>query len=220
MDLVPQTLVVGIYTPVPLPGGEGRLTRAQINGVWADVTAKYDGYHQLQIAADGASAQFLGPGEGSAVTIQPPLLQVLDDVHLTAAKSAEKAQDVLATVARGIGAHQFFNAGIKYVAHADAPDQDARAFLLHRVLAKTDADLADLSTGGTVLPGLSYYVLRPESMFKILVEPLLADQRKLYIEIETQFQGPIQIEQVLSRCTEVLDFMQGSLTRHLDSQTG
>ena len=148
MEFIPQLLVVGIYTPVPLPGGEGKLIRAQINSIWADVTAKHDDYLQLQIAPDGTAAQFLGASERTGVTLQPPLLQVRDEVRLTPDKSAEKAQDVLEIVARGIGAHQFFNAGIKTVSLAEPPEHDARGFLLGQVLGAGQNAIDELGTGG------------------------------------------------------------------------
>lgn len=217
MDFIPKFLIIGLYTPVPLPGSEGgKLVRAQINQIWADVTAKYAEYHQLQIAPDGSAAQFLGPTEASAVTIQPPLLQLREEIGLTPERSAEKAHDVFDIVARHIGAHQFFNLGVKAVYHAEPPDHDARGFLLHHVLGKTQEDVAELGTGGDLYAGVTYYLGRPQSFYKISVEPLLEDPRSLYIDIDARFEGPIELEALVRRAQETAEFVQGPLGRYLD----
>jgi hypothetical protein len=219
MQLVPKVMIVGLFTPVPLP--RGTLTRSQINQAWTDVTAKYDDYQQLQISPDGTAAQFMGATEHTAVGIQPPLLQVRDEIKLTTAKSAEKAENILQLVTRDIAARQFFNLGVKIVFHAEAPNHDAGRFIVENVLRKREEELEDLAAGGEVVAGLKYYstqpdIAHPESIFSMTIEPSLSEPSEIYLDLDAQWQGPAQLDSVERRCKEAADYVEVTVSRYLD----
>lgn len=143
VDLIPKALVVGLFAPTLNVSDQTRVTTDKINRIWTEVTATYR-YGQLVLAADGSGCQFVGT-EGSSVTIQPPLLQVQDVIELGPRQSHDKAQSILKMIARHLGASDFFNLGIKHVYHAPAPHGDGRAAVLHRILSKSEDELANFS---------------------------------------------------------------------------
>jgi hypothetical protein len=223
MELVPKALVVGVFTPLGIPGSstQSLATAEQLNRIWVEVAPTY-GYTQLQMAPDGSQANFLGRSPDDGVTIQPPLLQVRDSVALTPQKSAQNAEAILKTVARHLGVAQFFNLGIKYIFNAEVPDNDARGFLLHRILGKTDADLADLQLGGPFWAGVKFVPSQPEERgtYALVIEPLVRDMRILFLDLDAQFPGPAELDSVADRAKDAETYLRQSVSRYLDSLLG
>ena len=151
MELVPRALVVGLFAPPAFPGQQP-VTTEQINKIWSEVAPGR--YAQLQLAPDGAAAQFLGPTLDTGMTIQHPLIQVRDAIKLTPEKTAEELQQLLKAVARHLGLTQVFNLGIKLVCHASVPNNDAKGFILNHVLSEPGANMDELRPpGGDIFAG-------------------------------------------------------------------
>src|SRR5947208_1309383 len=127
MQLIPKALVVGVLAAVP-PNAAGVDV---INRIWMQLSRRM-GYRQLIQGGEGG-AQFVTSGD-DAFTIQPPLLQFRSSVNLGFANGAEDAEVCLKTAAEQLGSTQFANLGIKHVAHAPAPDNDAFAYVQQHLL--------------------------------------------------------------------------------------
>lgn len=215
MELVPKLFLAGIFMGPPTQ--EDAINRQRLNQVWADVAGKYDDYVQLQVSPDGHSAEFAGSMPPEGVSIQPPLVQVRDAIRLTAEQSAEKAADIMRIVGRHLSVGQFFNLGVKHLYHFTPLSNDARSFM-QDVLGKTDNDLSDLGHG--VIPGVKYFVPHPEAeqLFTVVIEPLLSDpeHRTIVVEVDADFNGPIELDAVEQKCREARDFIESGVRRYID----
>ena len=210
-------MVVGIFAPgIAVPGGQPK--KDSLNRVWAELSQAY-GYSELQFAPDGTGARMLVSEEDSVV-IQPPLIQVRDRIQLTAAQSAEKAADILKIVSRQLGIADFFNLGVKHVYHAPAPGNDGRSFVLNRLLGRPEDELADLRGGGEMWVGLKYVVSVPDATYTLVVEPLLADPKLLFIDLDAQQQGPTNLDTIKDRAAEAERFLTKTVNAHLDKAAG
>jgi hypothetical protein len=220
MNLIPRALIVGVFIPPPgvVPGVKP-VTFDVVNRIWSEVTASYP-YRQLQIAPDGSAAHFLGASADEQVAIQGPLLQVRDVIGLTAEKSAEKAETILKVIARHLGVGQFFNMGIKHVYHAPVANNDARAFVLQGILGKTDADLGELQLGGDAIAGVKYILSGPDVQYTLLIEPLLADLRNVFIDLDAQFPGDATLDDVTTRAKDAERYVTQAVSAYLDKYGG
>jgi hypothetical protein len=220
MNLIPRALVVGVFIPPPgvVPGIKP-VTSDVVNRIWSEVTVSYP-YRHLEIAPDGSAARFLGASADEQVAIQGPLLQVRDVIGLDAKRSAEKAETILKLVARHLGVGQFFNMGIKYVYHASVASNDARAFVLHGILGKTDADLGELQLGGDAIAGVKYILPGPGVQYTLLIEPLLADLRNLFIDLDAQFPGSATLDDITTRAKDAERYLTQVVNAYLDKHSG
>lgn len=214
VDLIPKALVVGLFAPTLNVSDQTRVTTDKINRIWTEVTATYR-YGQLVLAADGSGCQFVGT-EGSSVTIQPPLLQVQDVIELGPRQSHDKAQSILKMIARHLGASDFFNLGIKHVYHAPAPHGDGRAAVLHRILSKSEDELGELQQGGQIWGGVKYVVTLKGAVYTLQVEPLQADIRSVFIDLDVQFPGPAQLDDITIKASEAETYITQSVNLYLD----
>jgi hypothetical protein len=214
MKLLPRSLVVGAFSALN-PGPEGLVSVEKLNRVWAELAPLYN-YRQLQLAPDASGAQFVGATTEDGITIQPPLIQVRRPISMTADIAADEAQSILRVIQRHLGVSQFFNLGIKHVFHADPGDNDGRGFVLHKVLRKDDAELADLAGSGTLWAGVKYIVASEFSSFTLVIEPLLADPRYLFLDLDAQFPGPANVDTVKDRAKEAQQYLAGAVTEYLD----
>jgi len=215
MDLIPRAMVVGLFVPPALPG-QPAATPEQINKIWSEVAPGR--YTQLQLSPDGAAAQFLGAVPDIGMTIQAPLIQVSDVINLTPAQSGETAQQLLHAVARHLGVTQFFNIGIKLVFHAPLADNDAKGFILNRVISRGGEIVEELlPAGGDVFAGVKVVASHPGGAHTLTVEPLVADQMKsLFIDLDSQFPGPATVDQVKAKVDEAHAYMTTSVSRYLE----
>jgi hypothetical protein len=216
VEFVPKALVVGVFAPVQ-PAATALVTEEKINRVWAEVAPR-QGYRQLQIAPDGSGAQFLGNSPEDGATIQPPLLQVRSSIETTATKAADEAQGTLRAIAKHLGLTQFFNLGVKHVYHAPIPTNDARGFVLRNLLQKTEDDVGVLERGGSFWGGVKYGAPSPDgAQFVLTVEPWLADDRFLFVDLDAQFPGLATLEGIKERAREAEEYLSGAVKEYLDS---
>lgn len=216
MQLVPKFFVVGIFTPPPGVPGTGPVTPEKLNRIWNEVGPSH-GYRQLQLAPDGTGARFIGTSPQQNVTIQPPLIQVSDTVELTPAQSAEKAQTILKSAERNLGISQFFNLGIRHVYHTPIQDNDARTFVLARILHSDPSELEQLQTGGEITGAVKYYIQSPAANYTLSIEPLLADLTQLMIDLDAQFPGPATLDTLTMRAQDADDYLTKAVNTYLDN---
>jgi hypothetical protein len=217
MDLLPKFFVVGVLTPpVGVPGGPKPATPDKLTRIWAAISGTYS-YRRFELSPDGTAASIFGAAEEDGVTIQPPLLQVRGNMTLTAMQSADQAMSILKIIAEHLGHDQFFNLGIKYVFHAPVPSKDARSFVLHQLLGKGEDDVSGLQRGGEIWVGTKYVVNEPETQFTLLVEPLIADNTFLFLDLDAQFPGPITLDLVKDRAEDAERYIMQTVGPYLDS---
>jgi hypothetical protein len=145
MQLLPRALVVGGFVP-PSPPGQQQVTADRLNRIWSELAPTH-GFTQFQIAPDQSSANLLGASPDDGVTIQPPLIQVRSTIKTTAQQAADSTESIFSVILRHLGVTQFFNLGIRHVYNVPLPDNDARSFMLRRVLSREEDDLAQLTAG-------------------------------------------------------------------------
>ncbi len=217
MELVPKYSIFGVITPpLGVPGGPKAPTPDVLNRIWSEIGPQY-GYRRLELSADGTAAQIVGASEEDAVNIQPPLLQVLGNIRMTAQHSADQAHAILKVITQHLGLTQFFNLGIKYIFHAPAPAKDGRVFVLHKLLGKDDAAVAGLQRGGDLWTGVKYAVSDAEgNAFTLMVEPLIADNTFLFLDLDAQFPGLMGLDDLRDRAQDAERYMQQTVSSYLD----
>lgn len=215
--MIPKFFVAGLFMPPPFPGTD-TVTKDKLNRIWADVSNLFP-YQGIQFAPGFDGAQLIGAHPEEGVTIQPPLLQVRDLVDLAPEQSLDKARTVLKIIARHVGVAQFFNLGIKFVYHVPAPNGDARQFL-HSFLLHEPDQLAILAQGGSLWAGGKYVIEHPDLTHTVVVEPFQADNRYVFIDLDTQWPGPFEPDQVQERGTEALRFLQQGVRAFIERASG
>lgn len=215
MELIPKTLVVGVFAAVQ-PSLTPPVNEEKLNRIWAEVAPRQS-YRQLQLAPDGSGAQFLGSTPDDGTTIQLPLVQTRSRIATTASNTADELQTTLKTVAKHLGLTQFFNLGVKHVYHAPISTNDARGFVLRRLLEKTEDDVGVLERGGPFWAGVKYGATGGDgSQFVVVVEPWLADDRFLFLDLDAQFPGAVSLDTVKDRAREAEEYLTRSVKEYLD----
>jgi hypothetical protein len=215
MDLIPKALIVGVFAAVQ-PTATPTVTPEKLNRIWAEVAPRH-GYRQLQLGPDGSAAQFFGATPDEGATIQLPLIQVRESTTLGAANAADDAQDILKAIATNLSINQFFNLGIKHVFHVAVPDNDARGFVMRKLSGKADDELEGLERGGSLWSGLKYGITgADEAQYTLVIEPWLADNHFIFLDLDVQFPGATTLEKVKERAREAEQYASGPVKAYLD----
>lgn len=218
MEFIPRALVVGLFAATQ--PGAAPVTEEKINRIWSEVAPR-QAYRQLQMAPDGSGAQFVGKTPSDGATIQLPLIQVRSNIETTAANSADEAQVTIRSIAKHLGLAQFFNLGIKLVYHAPVLTNDARGFLLNNVLRKGSDELGMLERGGPFWAGVKYGAAAADnSHYTLAIEPWLADDKFLFIDLDVQYPGAITIDDIADRAGEAAEYLSGPVKEYLDRSDG
>lgn len=211
MELIPKALVVGVFAATP----PGVPDRERLNRVWGELSARQD-YRQFTITGDGA--QFAGASADDALVIQPPLVQVRSSARLGAQNAADEAQVAIKAVAKHMGWTQFFNLGIKHVFNATAPNNDARTFVMQQLLHADESAHGVLERGGMFWGGVKYGAAAADNTaYTVLVEPLIADNQYLFIDLDAQFPGPIDPDRITDKAADVHDYAMHALRQYLEA---
>lgn len=218
MQLIPKLLVLGVFTPTGVAGTPDPVTPEKINRVWMELAPRL-GYTQLQLSPDGAAGNFLGATADDGVTIQPPLLQFRTSIRMTVDQAADAAQSSMKVIERQLGATGFQQLGIKLVYWSAMADNDGAGFVLHRVFARSENDLAPLQGGGKLWTGAKFVVQHPSVAYTTLVEPLVRDPKYLYLDVDAQFVGPADLDRIPAQVKEVDDFLTHTVAGFLDGLT-
>lgn len=215
MDFIPKALIVGLFAAVQ-PSPSAPVTDEKLNRIWAEVAPR-QGYRQLQLAPDGSGAQFLGKTVDDSAAIQLPLIQVRTTIGTTAINAADEVQSTFRVIAKHLGLAQFFNLGIKHVYHVPIPTNDARGFVLQRLLQKSEDEVGLLERGGPFWAGLKYGAVgADESQFVLAVEPWLADDRYVFVDLDAQWPGVVSLDAIKARAAEAEEFLSGPVREYLD----
>lgn len=211
MELIPKVLVVGLFAATP-PGAPDR---DRLNRLWAEISSRED-YRQFSVTGEGA--QFVGASADDALLIQPPLVQFRSSARLGLQNAAEEAQFAIRTAARHLAWTQFFNLGIKQVYNAPAPNNDARSFVLQRLVHLEETALNPLERGGTFWAGVKFGAPAIDnSSYTVVIEPLLKDNQMLFIDLDIQVPGPIDPEKITERANEASEYASNNIRQYLDT---
>lgn len=211
MDFIPQLMVTGGFVlPVEIQTG-GTVGEEKLVSIYSEIRHAGFQYQSFQLDPNGAGAVMQGQPPGELVTIRPPLVQVQSALREgTVETAARKASEINAIVTRVFGAAQVMQLGIRVVYHAPLSTNDAKEFMLNRLLSWGAEHIGDLSLGGDLWGGVKYVVGTPEGgTFTFNLEPSIADQMKsLYVEIDAQFPGAHQPSAILEKAGQVKDYVQ------------
>jgi hypothetical protein len=171
---------------------------------------------------DGSSGEFVGKTPETGLIVRPPLIQFRQKMESTAGHAAEEAQSVFSLVARQLSIGQFFNLGIKHIYHAPVENNDARGFILHKLLSRSDGDFAELSgEPGRLWAGIRFGISVPTSdgdaVYDLRIEPLHAEQmRSLFIDLDASYPGAWEPSIISTRAGEAASYLTGAVNRYLD----
>ena len=222
MELIPKAIVAGLVLPpqisFPIPSGSlpGAPTVSQeaLNRVWVDVVKVYP-YQGLQLQPGGAGAVFTGGLPDQAVIIQPPLVQVRDVMDLDMRHLAEKISFIFKTAAHHLGPAQPQGLGVKLIYHSPAPGRDAIKFLTSQFAQPTD-DLESLAGGMSYDVGFKFVLQSSDVIYTLALEPLRKDLSALFIDLDAQFSGVVNLEDTKERIAAVDSFMSTHVRSFLE----
>jgi hypothetical protein len=218
MEMLPKALIAGVLAPTVGMSGGHELNAERISRIWTEIGPKY-GYRALEQTPDGSAARLKGISDEDSVVIQPPILQVREVIQLTTDLSAEKAQDILKVIARLLGVSEFFNMGIRLIYHAPVPSSDGRDFVLHRVIRKNESELGALQTGGPFWAGVKYVSNFGSGQYTLLIEPLLRDEKFLFLDLDMQLEGPANLDSLKLKAQEAETYMTQAVNEYLTRLT-
>jgi hypothetical protein len=211
VELIPKALVVGVFGAM----APGAADSEKVNFIWMQLSRRM-GYRQLNQTSEGAT--FAGAGPDDALVIQPPLLQFRSPATMGFKNAADDAQVCLQTAAQHLGAAQFANLGIRHVCHATAPSNDARAFVQNQLLRKDPDEVAALSRGGETWSGLKHWAQAADgSTYTLAIEPLIADPKLLYIDLDAQFPGQADLDKIAMRAGEAERYVSDTVRTYLEN---
>jgi len=217
VELVPQLLFAGALLSPPPTLESDQATRERMNLIWQDVVSRYP-YQVLQVTAFGA--QFIGAKLDDSVAIELPVVQVRSPVSGDLEGVARKAQDIFDIVGAHFGDARLINPGLRLISHVPAGPRGARQFLLHQVLSKTEDELAGLASSERFSAGLKLYVQTPDDGFRQLqLEPLLADDEYLFVDLDLQLPGEAKASWVTFQSEESMNFLRKSVIPYLDERS-
>jgi hypothetical protein len=214
VELLPKALVVGVLVAV----APSAANLDAINRIWMQLSRRM-GYRQLVQGGEGG-ATFVTSGD-DALVIQPPLLQFRSPATLGFANAAEDAQVCLKTAAEQLGAKQFANLGMKHVVHATAPNNDARAFVQNQLLRGADEALGMLDRGGSGWVGVKYGIEAADgTMSTLVIEPFIADSKFLFVDLDTQHPGQIELDRIPDRAKDAERYLTDTVRPYLEGTAG
>jgi len=194
-----------------------QITRDTINRIWAEVVKTYP-YSSLQFEPSGTGAAFLGTGPEDVTLIKPPIVQVRDIVELGVAQSASKITSILKTVAHHVsGPTGPLNLGIKIVYHVPAPAGSAVDFILSEMIKGGD-DVQALAGAMRSEASVTFLLSTPEVQYTLAIEPLRADPTYVYVDLDAQYPGAVDLTAVEGKIKSVDEFMRNQVNNFLDKR--
>ncbi len=96
-------------------------------------------------------------------------------------------------------------------------DRDARSFVQLRLLGKDEPSLDRLLRGGDFWTGLKLGLSAPDGSFYLLtLEPWLADNQAIFVDLDAQFPGVANLDDVRARAREAHEYAQTAVKEYLD----
>ena len=226
VEMIPKAVVAGLFqgqfvstgSVNMLLQGTQLVTRDMINRIWSDVVKEYP-YQSLQFEPSGQAGAFIGEGgQEDAVIIQPPLIQIRSLVEKDprgVIGIAEKVGGIFKMALHHLGGPAPINLGVKIVYHSPAPGRSAVDFL-HTELIKGDEDLRSLAGAMTYEASFKVFLTGTDAVHTLLVEPLRADPSQLFIDLDAQFPGVVDVTRIEDRIVSVNEFVTKQVADFLD----
>ncbi len=229
MELIPRALIAGLMVQsqvvstgpvnVMLQAPGTGITRQMINNIWSDVVKEYPSYQSLQIDPSGNGGLFIGAGPEDVAIIQPPLVQVRDTVEGGVRPAGNKVAKVFQSAAHYLPAAAPTNLGVKLVYWAPAPGHDAKSFILSELLGSSADDVQRLA-GAMDYAGSAKLTLTSESVvYTLSIEPFNADNSYLFLDLDVQFPGIVDLNTIQDRLASVESFMASQVRDFLDRRS-
>ncbi|MDQ3632700.1 MAG: hypothetical protein M3417_15815 [Actinomycetota bacterium] len=223
MEFLPRAMIVGAFVvPKELQLGD-QVPAEKYTRIFTEVASAGLDYGQFALLPDGAGVHIRGRRLEDSISVNPPLVQVQSSlVDTNAEGGATRAQTILRAAASVLGVSEMQNLGIKVVYTVPLVTNDAKEFILHRVLSRGGEHQEDLSMGGDMWGGVKYVVTSDsgDATYTVQVEPSVADEMKsLYVDVDAQFPGLHKPGDIETKAAEVRSFVQGPLNGYLDKLT-
>lgn len=216
MEMIPKAVVAGflqgqfagtgaanVLLPVPT------VTRDTINRIWSEVVRE-NPYQSLQFDPTGSGGIFIGEGGAEdVVIIQPPLVQVRALVASDPrgiAGAAQKMGSIFKIALHHLSGSPPVNLGVKIIYHAPAPGHTAVDFL-RTELVKGDEDLRTLAGNMDCEASLKVVLKGPDRIYTLLVEPLQSDPSNLFLDLDAQFPGTVDVGDIEQGILSVNEFL-------------
>ncbi len=208
-----STLVVGL-----VPASEGGalhpfLTDA-LQKTHREITADYP-YADFQLIARGGAAQ-LSNGPRDFVTLDPRLLQIKTDIDPSPAIAQAKTVAVLSRAAKSLEQSDFAQCGIQINARTPTPpsSSSATSFITDELL---NAGRQARVLGPDFFACPQFRQASADLEQQLSIEPLLADQRFLFLGLDLQRNGPQHLNQLDGWLAEAFDFLRNRATKLLNT---
>jgi hypothetical protein len=211
-----QIISTGPASIMLQPPGATPVTRDVINRIWSDVVKEYP-YQSLQLdPSGGGGAAFVGATPDEAVIIQPPLVQVRELVGIGGVPdTARKIAFVLQAAVHHLSGTLPVNLGVKLIYRAPAPGGNAIEFLRSEFV-KGDDDMRSLAGGMEYEASVKLIMKSADVTYTLLIEPLHADLAYLYLDLDTQYQGVVDITRIAERIGQAESFLSTQVRTFLD----
>lgn len=227
VELIPTAVVAGMLVQTQIistgpaslllqPPGAEPVTRDVINRIWSDVVKEYP-YQSLQFdPAGGGGAAFVGSTPDEAVILQPPLVQVRELAGAGGVpESARKIAFVLQAVVHHLSGTLPVNLGVKLVYRVPSPGGSSIDFLLSEFV-KGENDMRSLAGAMEFEASIKLVLKGTDVVHTVLIEPLHADLSYLYLDLDTQFQGVVDVARVAERIGQAEAFLSTQVRTFLE----
>ncbi|MGB9113350.1 MAG: hypothetical protein WCF24_11575 [Acidimicrobiales bacterium] len=228
MEIIPKAIIAGLFrggvgavtaTAAPQMPGGGTIGRDVINSIWADVVKQYPTYQSLQFDPSGRGGAFVGEaGPDDLVLIQPPLMQVRTPVtELGVSHTADKVAFVFKTALFYFSGPPAVNLGVKLVCYAPSPAGDAIAFIRSEII-KGEEDYQILAGQMPYRANLNVDMQGEGQTYVLNVQPLHADNKMLYLDIDIQTPGLVDEQSIAAKILYAHEFMTTHVGNFLDKK--
>jgi hypothetical protein len=212
-ELQYRSLTVGLVA-AGNDGGLQPFAPDALHAAYRDITEHYP-YAEFRLLTGGCAAQ-LSNGPQDFVMLDPRLLQVRTDIVLTPALAQAKTIEILRRATACLDQDDFAQCGVGINAHTPLPPNspDARSYL-------TD-ELSDTSERARALgPGffacLQFRRSATNVEEQLSVEPLLADDRFLFLKLDVQRTGPHgHLDELDAWLDDAFEFLRDRATKLLE----
>jgi len=200
-NLTPQFLTVALVPP-PQP----IRNQQSLRELFAELSIKFQ-LDAFSKTPDGG-ALFSNPGLLRFVTISPPLRRVQFNVDTTASRTLEEILAILELAHQKFPVEQYLIFNADMICHAPVTGETAIDLVESKVFKNRDA--LDALGVGRVASGVRA-ILKGTGQIVVIVEPLLADPGKLYVQRQEGVQGAFQLSDVRARMNAFLKVYDSQL---------
>lgn len=223
MEFLPRLLVLGGFVvPQELAVG-GKVPRAKFTRIYGELADAGYEYGTFNLLPDNSGAQMQSRRPDDMVLISPPLIQTSMPLAETTIDGAgTKAQTIFKIAANALAVPAVQNLGVRIVYDVPLHTNDAKEFILNRVLSHGGEHQEELALGGEMWGGIKYVVVSPngEAQHTIQIEPSVADNmRSLYVDVDTQFPGGYPVDAVATKVSTARSYVDEHICRYLEKMT-